>query len=191
MEISRISYKIFMDKGEEVPTETWFEVFNTWIHEPDSDILVDVADYTHVKNGPQTILVGHQANYAVDTTDGRFGFLYARKRNLDGDLAESLEEVISTGLRACKRLNEDARLESQINFNVGSTQIALNDRLGATNDEDTFASLKETLTPILNRLYGGAGCEMTRDEGEGKRLTVDLQIPGEFSPSQLIENLGS
>jgi len=67
----------------------------------------------------------------------------------------------------------------------------LNDRLGATNDEDTFASLKETLTPILNRLYGGAGCEMTRDEGEGKRLTVDLQIPGEFSPSQLIENLGS
>ena len=59
MDISRISFKIFMDKGEDVPTETWFEVFNTWIPAPEDDILIDVADYTHVKNGPQTILVGH------------------------------------------------------------------------------------------------------------------------------------
>ena len=191
MEISRISYKVFMDRGEDVATETWFEVFNTWIHEPDNDILIDVADYTHVKNGPQTILVGHQANYALDTTDGRFGFLYSRKRNLDGNLAENLEDVIVTGLRACKRLDEDDRLSGKIKFSGGSAQIALNDRLGASNDSDTFDTFNSELSPILDRLYGGAGCEVSRDDGNGRRLTVDLQAKGEFSPSQMLENLGS
>ena len=191
MEISRISYKVFMGQGENVTTKTWFEVFNTWIHEPDNDVLVDVADYTHVKNGPQTILVGHQANYAIDTTDGRFGFLYSRKRNLDGNLAENLEEVITTGLRACKRLDEDDRLSDSIMFNGGSAQIVLNDRLGASNNADTFHALKSELSPILQRLYGGTGCGMTWDDGYGKRLTVNLQPSGEFSPSQMLENLGN
>jgi hypothetical protein len=191
MEISRLSFKVFMDQGEDVTTETWFEVFNTWIHEPDNDILVDVADYTHVKNGPQTILVGHRANYAVDTTDGRFGFLYGRKRDLGGDLAESLLDVISTALRAGKRLNEDSRLDGQVSFNGGSVQVIVNDRLGAANETESFENLKTALTPILDRLYGGATYEVSRDEGEGRRLSVDVQAEGKFEPSQLLENLGS
>jgi hypothetical protein len=189
MEISRLSFKVFMDQGEDVTT--WFEVFNTWIHEPDNDILVDVADYTHVKNGPQTILVGHRANYAVDTTDGRFGFLYGRKRDLGGDLAESLLDVISTALRAGKRLNEDSRLDGQVSFNGGSVQVIVNDRLGAANETESFENLKTALTPILDRLYGGATYEVSRDEGEGRRLSVDVQAEGKFEPSQLLENLGS
>ena len=191
MEISRLSFKVFMDQGEDVTTETWFEVFNTWIHEPDNDILVDVADYTHVENGPQTILVGHRANYAIDTADGRFGFLYGRKRDLGGDLAESLQDVISTALRACKRLNEDSRLDGQVSFNGGSVQIIVNDRLGAANEAESLEDLKAALTPILERLYGGAVYEVSRDEGKGRRLSVDVQAKGKFEPSQLLENLGS
>lgn len=191
MEISRLSFKVFMDQGEDVETLTWFEVFNTWIHEPDNDVLVDVAEYTHVKNGPQTILVGHRANYAVDTTDGRFGFLYGRKRDLNGDLAGNLEEVISAALRACKRLDEDSRLEGQIGFTGGSTQIIVNDRLGAVNTPEALDDLKSALSPILDRLYKGQSYEISRDEDAGKRLTVNIQASGDFSPSQLLENLGS
>tara|TARA_B110000116_G_C16723094_1_gene530066 strand:+ start:364 stop:939 length:576 start_codon:yes stop_codon:yes gene_type:complete len=191
MEISRLSFKVFMDQGEDVTPETWFEVFNTWIHEPENDILVDVADYTHVLNGPQTILVGHRANYAIDNTDGRFGFLYGRKRDLGGNLAESLLDVISTALRACNRLNEDGRLDGQVSFNSGSVQIIVNDRLGAANETESFENLKTALTPILNRLYGGAAYEVSRDEGEGRRLSVDVQAEDKSEPSQLLENLRS
>lgn len=190
MDITRINYKVFMDRGEDVATETWFEVFNTWIPNPDDDVLIDVADYTHVKNGPQTILVGHRANYVVDTTAGRFGFLYARKRVLNGSLSESLEEVISAGLRACHRLNDDDRLRGKINFNGESTQIILNDRLGAANDADSFETLKKHLGPILDRVYAGAGYEIKRDEDDRRCLTVDIQAKGKFTPAQLIENLG-
>jgi hypothetical protein len=189
MEISRISYKVFMDRGEDVATETWFQVFNTWIPDPDDDVLIDVADYTHVRNGPQTILVGHRANYALDTTAGRFGFLYARKRALEGSLSESLEEVISAGLRACKRLDDDDRLQGKVRFNGESAQIILNDRLGAANDADTFGALKSHLTPILDRLYAGANYEISPDEDARRCLSVGIEATGEFGPAQLIENL--
>ena len=191
MEISRISYKVFMDQGEDVTTETWFKVFNTWIPDPDDDILVDVADYTHVQNGPQTILVGHRANYVIDTTAGRFGFLYARKRALEGSLSEGLEEVISAGLRACKRLDDDDRLHGKVKFNGESAQIILNDRLGAANDAVTFDALKSHLNPILDRLYAGASYEINRDEDARRCLTVNIRASAEFGPAQLIENLGS
>ena len=190
MDISRISFKVFMDQGEDVPTETWFEVFNTWIHEPDNDVLVDVADYTHVKHGPQTILVGHRGNFALDTTAGRFGLLYARKRGLNGSLASSLEEVISAGLRACQRLDADDRLAGKVNFNGETLQIVLNDRLGASNDAGAFEALQADLGPILDRLYGGASCEISRGEDERRPLTADVSAEGKFSPAQLLENLG-
>lgn len=191
MNSSRISYKVFMDKGKDVSTETWFEVFNTWIPDPDDDILVDVADYNHVPHGPQTILVGHRAHYALDTTGGRFGFLYARKRDLNGSLSGNLEAVITAGLRACRRLDDDAKLDGQVHFNGEATQIILNDRLGAPNDEATFAALKADLEPILGRLYGGADCEITRDPDERRPMTVDIRVPGAFTPAQMLENLGA
>jgi hypothetical protein len=191
MDISRISFKVFMDQGEDVPTETWFEVFNTWIHEPDNDVLIDVADYTHVKNGPQTILVGHNANYALDTSAGRFGLLYARKRELTGSLSENLVETISSGLRACKRLAEDDRLSGKVNFNGESLQISLNDRLGAANDAATFDALKSELGSILSQLYGGADCEISHDEDARKTMTVNIQANGNFAPSQMLENSAS
>ncbi len=191
MDISRISCKIRMDQGENVPTETWFEVFNTWIPEPEDDVLIDVADYTHVKNGPQTILIGHNAHYALDTTSGRFGFLYAQKRGLSGSLSNRLEEVITSSLKACRRLADDSRLEGKVSFNGESTQIILNDRLGAANDNAAFEALKSELDPILDRLYGGSSFEIIRDADARKPLTVIVAAAGEISPSQLLENLGS
>tara|TARA_A100001037_G_scaffold242207_1_gene222573 strand:+ start:2136 stop:2711 length:576 start_codon:yes stop_codon:yes gene_type:complete len=189
MDISRISFKIFMDQGEDVPTDTWFEVFNTWIPAPEDDVLVDVADYTHVKNGPQTILVGHRANYALDTTGGRFGFLYARKRDLNGSLSGNLEAVIGAGLKAADRLASDASLQGKVNFNGESLQISLNDRLGAANDADGFAALKAELDPVLAKLFGGTDYEVSQDSDPKRPLTVDIKASSGFSPAQLLENL--
>lgn len=190
MDISRISFKVFMEQGEDVSTETWFKVFNTWIPAPENDVLIDVADYAHVKNGPQTILVGHKAHYALDTTSGRFGFLYARKRELNGSLSGNLEEVIGSGLRAARRLDADDLLKGKIKFNGENLEITLNDRLGAANDEATFNAVKAELDPILGRLYGGDGFEITREPDEKRPLTVEVKASGNYTPAQLLENLG-
>ena len=176
-----------MDQGEDVPTETGFEVFNTGIPDPNNDVLVDVADYTHVKNGPQTILVGHNAHYALDTTEGRFGFLYDRKHGLDGSLAAKIEEVVSAALSACKRLDEDERLSGKINFTGGSTQVVLKDRLGAVSG--SADTLKGELKPILDRLYAGARYEIAASKNPKRPLTVDIRAEGKHSPAQLLENL--
>ena len=43
-------------------------------------IAIDVADYTHLPDGPSVLLVGHEGNYALDCRDGRQGLYYYRKR---------------------------------------------------------------------------------------------------------------
>ena len=110
---------------------------------------------------------------------------------MSGSLSNRLEEVITSSLKACRRLADDSRLEGKVSFNGESMQIILNDRLGAANDNAAFEALKSELDPILDRLYGGSSFEIIRDADARKPLTVIVAAAGEISPSQLLENLGS
>ncbi len=185
-----ISFKIFMDKGGDLEPETWFRVFNTWIPRPDDDVLVDVADYSHVQNGPVTILVGHNANYALDNTRGRFGFLYTRKHDLEGSLADRLETTVRAALKAATRLEDDPALDGGIHFTGERTQIVLNDRLNARNDETTQKNVQDDVDDLLSRLYGRESTQTQRLEDARQRFTLDIEADGAFSPSQLLENIG-
>ena len=42
-------------------------------------LLIDVADYAHVPNGPGTLLVAREANVHMDRSDGRLAMAYVRK----------------------------------------------------------------------------------------------------------------
>ena len=191
METKSISFKIYMDKGQELDPEVWFRVFNTWIPQPDDDILVDVADYSHVKNGPVTILVGHKANYALDNTDGRFGFQYTRKRDLQGSFADDLETTIREGLKAAARLDTDPALDGGVHFTGERTQVVLNDRLNTPNTDDTEENIKADVDAFLSRLYAGGSAKTQRNQDARQRFTLDIEAEGTFSPSQLLENIDS
>ena len=106
-----------------------------------------------------------------------------------GSLASKIEEVISAALRACKRLDEDARLSGKIGFTGGrATQVLLKDRLGTGSG--SVDTLKVELKPIMDRLYGGARCEIAADEDPKRPLTVNIRAEGEHSPAQMLENIG-
>jgi len=64
-------------------------VFHRWIQERSLDeLMVDVADYTHVPDGPGVVLVCHDAIYSLDTGGGELaqalerlsGWLFAGER---------------------------------------------------------------------------------------------------------------
>ena len=41
-------------------------MFHRWIQTRAVDgLLIDVADYTHLKDGPQVLLAGHEGNYSM------------------------------------------------------------------------------------------------------------------------------
>ena len=86
----RISVKFYFEDLS-VDVEEFIPVFHRWIRENvvPNELLLDVADYKHIVDGPAILLVGHEADYVVDLTGGKPGFQYVRKRDLGADLSEA------------------------------------------------------------------------------------------------------
>jgi hypothetical protein len=73
----RLELKLFAEPNGVPEARDLVPVFHGWIRDRriPHELLIDVADYSHVHQGPGVILVGHRAMYGIDRTDGRPGFL--------------------------------------------------------------------------------------------------------------------
>ncbi|RMH11568.1 MAG: hypothetical protein D6698_16165, partial [Gammaproteobacteria bacterium] len=63
MDLQRFCIKFLLRPGSRINHEKVVEIFHRWVQGQVLPlVLIDVADYTHVPNGPATLLVGHRAN---------------------------------------------------------------------------------------------------------------------------------
>ncbi|MDX1655600.1 MAG: hypothetical protein R3310_10370 [Candidatus Competibacteraceae bacterium] len=174
MELHKIGVKLF---AQSLPDDLlgFIPVFHRWIQEQlDDDLLIDVADYTHVHRGPGVMVIAHQGNYALDEAEGRRGLVYYAKRELPGDQSQRLGLVLGRVLGAARRLEQDPELGSRVRFRGDQLQIFANDRLAAPNDPATFQALEPVLNDLLGRLYGGDfQLEQLMDDPR-ERLTVNI-----------------
>ena len=154
-DLQRINVKFYLQDPNSLSGDAAFRIFNTWITESSEEVLVDVADYNHVGHGPITLLIGHEANYSLDSDEGEVGLLYARKQPQEGDLSSRLVGVLTAALSACRRLETAPELEHSVSFLGTRLKITANDRLCAPNTEEGESALRATLDPILNRLFAG------------------------------------
>lgn len=189
MNAYRIQIKFYLESGQDVAPETWFRVFNTWIPETTDEVLVDVADYSHVHHGPVTLLVGHEANYSIDRTDGKAGLLYDRKQPSGGSFAHRLESAFVSALKACGRLERDTLLGGAARFRTNEVLIGLNDRLLAPNTEETHAVVREELDGVLDRLFHGADMTIERDPDPKQRFTLKVESDSEAGVADLLRHL--
>ena len=89
MELQHFVAKIHTDGEPGIDPVEVVNVFHRWVAaQTMPDLLVDVAELLHVPNGPGVIAVGHEGDYALDHTDGRWGVLYRRKAQLPGSTTE-------------------------------------------------------------------------------------------------------
>ena len=96
MNLHRISVKYFVAEPECVDLDAMIPVFHEWIQRSRvPGMLVDVADYRHITGGPGVVLVGHDVDYALDTTDGRPGLVHTRKRSITGELGARLGSLFA------------------------------------------------------------------------------------------------
>ncbi len=87
-------------------------MFNTWIQKHAlEELLIDVADYLHVPNGPGLLLIGHEADYSLDNRAGRLGLLYNRKKQLEGTTQEKLAQAARAVLTAAQILEKENGLQ--------------------------------------------------------------------------------
>ncbi len=130
-------------------------VFHRWIQSRDlPEMLIDVADYSHVPAGPGVVLIGHQANYALDNAHNRPGLLYSRKLADGLPDGESLKQAYETALRASRRLEAEPEFEGRLRFDPRQLEITLNDRLLYPNTDAGWKSVEPALTAFLDGLYG-------------------------------------
>ena len=161
--LQRFGLKLFADPASAGAPSTIVPVFHRWIQEHAvPGLLIDVADYTHLVDGPSVLLVAHEANYALDATGGRPGLSYSRKQPLEGAFGDRLATAAAALIAAARRLEQDtSRMTGGgVTFPGNEIEFVANDRLAAPRNADTESALRNELAGFGGRLFGGADVEV-------------------------------
>jgi len=192
MQLQHVNVKLLVRNPGQVDLEPLIPVFHNWIQEqPFAEMLLDVADYRHVHEGPGIMVIGHQGNYSVDNTDGRLGVLYNRKAALDGENGDRLRQAARAALLACQKLEGDDRLGGKLQFNGHDLEIMVNDRLLAPNSESTRIACQDDIDRFLTQLFGDANYSKNYGNDPRSRFRVSVKAVRSFSVGDLLANLKS
>jgi hypothetical protein len=190
--LQHVNVKLLARDPEDVNLEPLIPVFHNWIKAQVFDeLLLDVADYRHVHEGPGVVLVGHQANYSVDNTDNRLGVRYNRKYPLEGSNQDRLKQATRAALTAFQRLEAEAGLNGKLRFNGQGIEVFINDRLMAPNRDSTREAVKPELQAFFGKLFQGS--EYTLSYGSDPRSLFGVYVNSNraFLVADLLSNLAS
>jgi hypothetical protein len=175
MRLARIGLKLYATVPEGFSAERVIPVFHAFIRDRVlDDVLVDVADYTHVHHGPGVVLIGHAADYYLDLGEGRPGLLFSRKREGPDGATERIVDAFGRALAVCEKLEP----ELGVRFGTDEARFTLVDRLEAKNDDAGFAALRPELEAALARIYADVPFELAREGSDRDVLTARIRARG-------------
>ena len=169
MNIQHVSIKFYAPKDAKIQLEDMIPIFHRWIQEKEwkEELLIDVADYSHVPAGPGVILVGHEAFYSIEYgSEECLGLLYNRKKEIKTqNNQETFIKAIEASLRAKERLAKD-----NVIFSTDKMSIRINDRYLAPNEEQTFINLKDDIQASLKRCFPNKSYNIFYDQKDPRSL---------------------
>lgn len=189
MRVQRLSVKLFAEGSEGFDPATLIPVFHDWIRNnalPDR-LLIDVADYRHVPEGPGVMLVAHEAHYALDSGGGRLGLVCSRRRDAPEEAARCLPEAFRDALRACRLIEQEPRLP--LRFAGGEFRLQVHSRLVAPNTPETFAAFRPELDAFTRTLYGEAPCTVTHLGDPRRSFGVHVKSETQSSVEELLQRV--
>ena len=190
MDLHKFGIKFFATHGERLEILKLIPVYHRWIQQGAlQDLLIDVADYSHVPAGPGVMLIAHEGNYALDESGHQRGVLYYSKQRLRGELAERMAHVAGRALEAAQLMTEAQELEGAVSISGDRLQFFANDRLTAPNTEAAYRELEPALQAFLQRLFAGAAYTLQRESDPGERLSVHVQAQRAVPLPTLLERL--
>jgi hypothetical protein len=169
MQLKKLAVKIPFARTELPASDRWIEVMNLWIRDKSiSGTLIDVADYSHMVNGPGIVLVAHEFILSLDHQSGWSGLRIASRRDTGKDTAEELKELLSILSTASKSLKESFDLD----LDTRRIEISALDRLNQGSAQE--------FTDLANEVLGSKG---TNREGRDEKSLpgVDLDLNEAFS----------
>ena len=187
----KLQLKIYAtpESARTVDRETFIPVFHRWIKQrllP--ELMIDVANYLHVPNGPGVVLIGHGSDYFMDEGEGRLGLLHNRKRSGPPE-GERLTDLARRTLHAATLLEKDLTLTGKVRFATGELLLRVSDRLSAANDDATLASFRPELEALAKQLFA-APVELTRVGGPKDLFAVRMTCATAAPLATLLERAG-
>ena len=177
MQPRRLALKLFT--REPVAREAlapYIGVFHRFIQQASvPGLLVDVADYAHVPDGPGIVLIGHDVDYGLDLVGGRSGLLTLCKREGERPLPELFAKALGRVAAAARAL--EAADEVDVAFAPDALELVIFDRLAAPNNDEAAALAAKELEPVARERLG-AGVEIERVSGDDPRRALTLHLTG-------------
>jgi hypothetical protein len=191
MDAQKLELKIFVssDSAPEIELEAFIGVFHRWIKDRVlPELLVDVANYAHVPEGPGVVLIGHGSDYFLDQGEGRLGLLHNRKRAGFPE-GQRLADLARRTLHAALLLERDPAFSGKLRFATHQLLFRINDRLAAPNTDATFATAKPELEALATQIFDGP-CELKRTGSAKERFAVLLTSAKSLPLATLLERAG-
>ncbi len=179
MNLQHINIKVFVDGEMNVQTDEIIKLFHHWVANQSMDeMLIDVADYSHVPAGPGIMAVGLEADYAFDNRGNRLGLLYNRKAPLEGSNEDRIRSAVQAAAKACGLL--EAAFDG-LKFSRQEFEIIINDRALAPNNDATYEACQGELPGILESVLGSSDMKLdyNRDPKSRFGAKVSLATPSE------------
>ena len=185
MQAQQLSVKLFAADPGAVVMGAFAAIFHRWIQEKriPHQLLIDVADYQHVPDGPGIVLIAHQAHYAIDGERGPLGLLYSVKRDPPGELADKLVEAFRDAVAAARALEEDPA--RPIRFRGDRVRLGVMSRNLAPNTGETFAAARPALEAFAARLYPGRPAAIAHLAAPREPFAVDIAVDGAITLADL------
>jgi hypothetical protein len=184
----RAQVKLFLENPEAIPLAAFTGVFQRWIQQKALEgLLIDVADYRHVFEGPGVILIGHESDYGIENREGRLGLLFTRKRQFEPDLPTQLRTSLRLALAAAVLLESDPAFEPRLKFRADEVEIRFPDRLQLPNRPETFDLIKEDVGAVLSELYGAHPFQFAPVDQDSRNLfMIRAQAEGMTGIAELL-----
>ena len=191
MSINRVAIKFFLrPESGEISLESFIGLFHRFIQQGAvPGLLIDVADYAHVPEGPGVILIGHEVDYGMDSTRGRVGLLTTRKRCEDRSLPEIVRDTLHKASNAMKAIEEEG--STGVAFDLAGFELHLLDRLAFPNDGEAFDTVRADLASTIEMVFG-AGANFERADADDSRRALSIAVTAASAPEidALVDALG-
>jgi hypothetical protein len=179
MDVERFCLKFLAREGA-VDEACFIPIFHDWIRlNALPGPLIDVADYSHVPEGPGIMLISYDINYAMEHGGGQFGLSAQRKLGQEATHQERIVALARRLGRFATLLESDSRLAETFSLEGGSFHYIANDRLRLPNTAEAFAAIQPDLEAAAATLYGQQPVSVTRLENDPReRLTAVVATAG-------------
>ena len=186
MELQHVRVKLFVDGELDVDLEKVMETFHGWVAEQSlPELLIDVVDYRHVHHGPSVMLIGHEADYGLDHTDGQFGMIYNRKAPLNSSNADRISQAIRSAAKVCLLLESEF---TSLKFSRREFELTINDRAIAANNDETRIACEPIFAAFITEQLGIADFAQNFDRDPRNTFGATITLKADLDFEALAAN---